>query len=62
MDAILKEINAVVGVTGTFVCRADGTLVGQAMPPGIVGATGNADRSDSVGWSGKRTVSLPMQE
>lgn len=32
MDAILKEINAVLGVVGSFVCRADGTLAARAMP------------------------------
>ena len=37
MENILKEINAVIGVVGSFVCRSDGTVAAQAMP-GSVGA------------------------
>jgi predicted regulator of Ras-like GTPase activity (Roadblock/LC7/MglB family) len=32
MEAILKEINAVVGVTGTFVCAPDGCILAKSMP------------------------------
>ena len=32
MEAILKEINNVLGVTGSFVCLSDGSLAAQAMP------------------------------
>ncbi|MBM3128016.1 MAG: hypothetical protein FJ009_05190 [Chloroflexi bacterium] len=32
MEAILKEINSVVGVTGSFVCLNDGSVVAQALP------------------------------
>ena len=32
METTLKEINAVLGVTGSFVCRSDGSLAAQAMP------------------------------
>lgn len=32
MEAVLKEINAVLGVIGSFVCRSDGALAAAAMP------------------------------
>lgn len=32
MEAVLKEINAVLGVIGSFVCRSDGALTAAAMP------------------------------
>jgi predicted regulator of Ras-like GTPase activity (Roadblock/LC7/MglB family) len=32
MEAILKEINSVVGVTGSFVCSDDGNVTAQALP------------------------------
>jgi len=32
MERILEDINAVVGVTGSFVCDSDGTLVACALP------------------------------
>ncbi|MCI0474705.1 MAG: hypothetical protein L0Y55_00505 [Anaerolineales bacterium] len=32
MEAILKEINSVVGVTGSFVCLNDGSVVAHALP------------------------------
>jgi predicted regulator of Ras-like GTPase activity (Roadblock/LC7/MglB family) len=32
MERILEDINAVVGVTGSFVCNAEGTLVARALP------------------------------
>lgn len=35
MENQLKEINAVLGVTGSFVCLSDGTIAAQAMPDSI---------------------------
>lgn len=32
METTLKEINAVLGVTGSFVCASDGNLMAKAMP------------------------------
>ncbi len=32
MERILQDVNAVVGVTGSFVCDSEGTLVARAMP------------------------------
>ncbi|HEX9077474.1 MAG TPA: hypothetical protein VF932_16930 [Anaerolineae bacterium] len=32
METTLKEINAVLGVTGSFVCASDGNMIAQAMP------------------------------
>lgn len=32
MEAILKEINGVVGVTGSFICLNDGSVAAQAVP------------------------------
>jgi predicted regulator of Ras-like GTPase activity (Roadblock/LC7/MglB family) len=32
METILKDINAVVGVTGSFVCNDDGQIVARLMP------------------------------
>ncbi len=32
MERLLQDINAVVGVTGSFVCDKDGTLVARALP------------------------------
>ena len=32
MDKILKDINAVVGVTGSFVCNEEGQVVAKLMP------------------------------
>lgn len=32
MERILQDVNAVVGVTGSFVCNSEGTLVARAMP------------------------------
>ena len=32
METTLKEINAVLGVTGSFICASDGNMIAQAMP------------------------------
>lgn len=32
MESILKEVNAILGVNGTFVCLLDGSIAAQAMP------------------------------
>lgn len=32
MERVLQDVNAVVGVTGTFVCNSEGTLVARALP------------------------------
>ena len=32
MEAILKEINGVIGVTGSFVCLSDGSIAARALP------------------------------
>jgi len=32
MERILQDVNAVVGVTGSFVCNSEGTLVARALP------------------------------
>ncbi|HID61336.1 MAG TPA: roadblock/LC7 domain-containing protein, partial [Anaerolineae bacterium] len=32
MEAILKDINAVVGVTGCFVCDGEGQVMASALP------------------------------
>jgi predicted regulator of Ras-like GTPase activity (Roadblock/LC7/MglB family) len=32
MEAILKEINSVIGVTGSFVCLSDGSISARALP------------------------------
>ena len=38
MENILKEINAVLGVMGSFVCLSDGTVAAQALPESVDGA------------------------
>jgi predicted regulator of Ras-like GTPase activity (Roadblock/LC7/MglB family) len=35
MESLLKEINAVMGVNGSFVCYSDGSLVAHVVPPHI---------------------------
>ena len=32
MERVLQDVNAVVGVTGSFVCNSEGTLVARALP------------------------------
>jgi predicted regulator of Ras-like GTPase activity (Roadblock/LC7/MglB family) len=35
MEKLLKEINAVHGVTGSFICRSDGSVAVSAVPPSL---------------------------
>jgi predicted regulator of Ras-like GTPase activity (Roadblock/LC7/MglB family) len=63
METILKEINAVIGVTGSFVCLNDGTVAAQALPEKIsASSVANAARVASQTFQALETFGQCVSE
>ncbi len=63
METILKEINTVVGVTGSFVCLNDGTVAAQALPEKIpASSVANAARVASQTFQALETFGQCVSE